>query len=207
MATDIAARGIDVNELGCVINYELPNVPETYVHRIGRTGRAGRSGIAISFCNFDELAYLKDIEKLIGKKVPVVEDHPWPMEIFEATPKTVRPPRPPRAERQKQAAGGTNVSDKPTKSTARTENAPAATAPAVKKAVPVPEQPLVSTRRPSGQREAPAAEAPFSSPEVAAPQPPKIRRLSSDPRPIGRLMASADGRRKRRNRNRQQPEK
>ena len=207
VATDIAARGIDVNELGCVINYELPNVPETYVHRIGRTGRAGRSGIAISFCNFDELAYLKDIEKLIGKKVPVVEDHPWPMEIFEATPKAVRPPRPPRAERQKQADGGTNVSDKPTKSTARTENAPAATAPAVKKAVPVPEQPLVSTRRPSGQREAPAAEAPFSSPEVAAPQPPKIRRLSSDPRPIGRLMASADGRRKRRNRNRQQPEK
>ena len=207
VATDIAARGIDVNELGCVINYELPNVPETYVHRIGRTGRAGRSGIAISFCNFDELAYLKGIEKLIGKKVPVVEDHPRPMEIFEATPKVVRPPRPPRAERQKQAAGGTNASDKPTKSTARAENAPAATAPAVKKAVPVPEQPLVSTRRPSGQREAPAAETPFSSPEVAAPQPPKIRRLSSDPRPIGRLMASADGRRKRRNRNRQQPEK
>ena len=207
VATDIAARGIDVNELGCVINYELPNVPETYVHRIGRTGRAGRSGIAISFCNFDELAYLKDIEKLIGKKVPVAEDHPWPMEIFEATPKAVRPPRPPRAERQKQAAGGANASDKPTKSTARAENAPAATAPAVKKAVPVPEQPLVSTRRPSGQREAPAAETPFSSPEVAAPQPPKIRRLSSDPRPIGRLMASADGRRKRRNRNRQQPEK
>ena len=206
VATDIAARGIDVNELGCVINYELPNVPETYVHRIGRTGRAGRSGIAISFCNFDELAYLKDIEKLIGKKVPVVEDHPWPMEIFEATPKAVRPPRPPRAERQKQAAGGTNASDKPTKSTARAENAPAATAPAVKKAVPVPEQPLVSTRRPSGQREAPAAETPLPSPEVAAPQPPKIRRLSSDPRPIGRLMASADGRRKRRSRNRQQPE-
>ena len=207
VATDIAARGIDVNELGCVINYELPNVPETYVHRIGRTGRAGRSGIAINFCNFDELAYLKDIEKLIGKKVPVVEDHPWPMEIFEATPKAVRPPRPPRAERQKQADGGTNASDKPTKSTARAENAPAATAPAVKKAVPVPEQPLVSTRRPSGQREAPAAETPLPSPEVAAPQPPKIRRLSSDPRPIGRLMASADGRRKRRSRNRQQPEK
>ena len=207
VATDIAARGIDVNELGCVINYELPNVPETYVHRIGRTGRAGRSGIAISFCNFDELAYLKDIEKLIAKKVPVVEGHPWPMEIFEATPKAVRPPRPPRAERQKQATGGANASDKPTKSTARTEKAPAAAAPAVKKGVPVPEQPLVSARRPSGQREAPAAEAPLPPPEVAAPQPPKIRRLSSDPRPIGRLMASADGRRKRRSRNRQQPEK
>ena len=96
VATDIAARGIDVNELACVINYELPNVPETYVHRIGRTGRAGRSGIAVSFCNFDELAYLKDIEKLTRRHIPVVEKHPWPMEIFEATPKTQRPPRPPR---------------------------------------------------------------------------------------------------------------
>ena len=78
VATDIAARGIDVNDLAAVVNYELPNVPETYVHRIGRTGRAGRSGIAISFCNYDELAYLKDIEKLIRKKIPVVEDHPGP---------------------------------------------------------------------------------------------------------------------------------
>ena len=82
-----------------VVNYELPNVPETYVHRIGRTGRAGRSGVAISFCNFDELAYLKDIEKLTGKKVPVVEDHPWPMEILEASPKKQPGQRPPRAER------------------------------------------------------------------------------------------------------------
>ena len=70
VATDIAARGIDVSELAAVVNYELPNVPETYVHRIGRTGRAGRGGVAISFCNFDELAYLKDIEKLIRKKNP-----------------------------------------------------------------------------------------------------------------------------------------
>ena len=105
VATDIAARGIDVNELACVINYELPNVPETYVHRIGRTGRAGRSGIAVSFCNFDELAYLKDIEKLTRRHIPVMEKHPWPMEIFEATPKTQRPPRPPREQRQA-AAGG-----------------------------------------------------------------------------------------------------
>ena len=104
VATDIAARGIDVNELSGVINYELPNIPETYVHRIGRTGRAGRSGVAISFCNFDELAYLKDIEKLIGKKVPEVQNHPWPMEIFEATPKAVRQPRPPRTERQQRPA-------------------------------------------------------------------------------------------------------
>lgn len=90
VATDIAARGIDVNELACVINFELPNVPETYVHRIGRTGRAGHSGIAISFCNIDEEPYLKDIEKLIGKKLPLVEDHPWPMEVFTLTPKQPR---------------------------------------------------------------------------------------------------------------------
>ena len=95
VATDIAARGIDVSELAAVVNYELPNVPETYVHRIGRTGRAGRGGVAVSFCNVDELAYLKDIEKLIKKTVPVVENHPWPMEIFELTPKKQREPRAP----------------------------------------------------------------------------------------------------------------
>ncbi|MBN9379778.1 MAG: DEAD/DEAH box helicase [Chitinophagaceae bacterium] len=79
VATDIAARGIDIDELTHVINFELPNVPETYVHRIGRTGRAGASGIALSFCDAEEKEYLRDIEKLIGMKVPVVEDHPHPM--------------------------------------------------------------------------------------------------------------------------------
>ena len=77
IATDIAARGIDVDQLSHVINYELPNVPETYVHRIGRTGRAGHDGIAISFCESEELPYLKDIQKLIGKTIPVVKDHPF----------------------------------------------------------------------------------------------------------------------------------
>lgn len=75
VATDIAARGIDVEELGCVFNNDLPEVPETYVHRIGRTGRAGRSGVAVSFCSSEELPLLKDIQKLIGKMIPVVEDH------------------------------------------------------------------------------------------------------------------------------------
>jgi ATP-dependent RNA helicase RhlE len=79
VATDIAARGIDIDELTHVINFELPNVPETYVHRIGRTGRAGASGIALSFCDAEEKEFLRDIEKLIGLKVPVVEDHPHPM--------------------------------------------------------------------------------------------------------------------------------
>jgi ATP-dependent RNA helicase RhlE len=79
IATDIAARGIDIDELTHVINYEIPNIPETYVHRIGRTGRAGADGIAFSFCDEEEIEYLKDIHKLIGKPIPVTEAHPYPM--------------------------------------------------------------------------------------------------------------------------------
>lgn len=79
VATDIAARGIDVDNLTHVINYELPNVPETYVHRIGRTGRAGASGTAFSFCDHEEREYLRDIQKLIGKTIPVVNEHPFVM--------------------------------------------------------------------------------------------------------------------------------
>lgn len=81
VATDIAARGIDVDNLTHVINYELPNVPETYVHRIGRTGRAGASGIAFSFCDQEEREYLRDIQKLIGKTIPVVTDHPFVLDF------------------------------------------------------------------------------------------------------------------------------
>ncbi len=77
VATDIAARGIDIDDLSHVVNYELPNVPETYVHRIGRTGRAGVSGIALSFCDMEEKEFLRDIHKLIAKTIPVVEDHPY----------------------------------------------------------------------------------------------------------------------------------
>ncbi len=83
VATDIAARGIDIDQLPCVFNYNLPDVPETYVHRIGRTGRAGHEGIAISFCQFDEQEELKGIEKLLGRKIPVVANHPWPMANFD----------------------------------------------------------------------------------------------------------------------------
>jgi ATP-dependent RNA helicase RhlE len=77
IATDIAARGIDVDDLALVINYDLPNVSETYVHRIGRTGRASASGIALSFCMGDERPYLKDIEKLIKQQVPRIGEHPY----------------------------------------------------------------------------------------------------------------------------------
>jgi ATP-dependent RNA helicase RhlE len=76
VATDIAARGIDVDNLSHVINYDLPNIPETYVHRIGRTGRAGASGIAVSFCDSEEKAYLRDISKLIAKTIPSVTYRP-----------------------------------------------------------------------------------------------------------------------------------
>ena len=84
VATDIAARGLDIEELSHVFNYNLPEVPETYVHRIGRTGRAGRGGEAIAFCDFAEQPLLRDIEKLIHRSIPKVEDHPYPMEVFEA---------------------------------------------------------------------------------------------------------------------------
>nr|WP_297162614.1 DEAD/DEAH box helicase [uncultured Dysgonomonas sp.] len=77
IATDIAARGIDVDHLSHVFNFDLPNVPETYVHRIGRTGRAGRSGVAIAFCDREELPLLKDIHKLIKKNIPVIEEHDY----------------------------------------------------------------------------------------------------------------------------------
>lgn len=78
VATDIAARGIDIDQLPFVINFDLPNIPETYVHRIGRTGRAGNGGIAISFCSKDEEPYWKDIQKLIKVEVKTIANHPYP---------------------------------------------------------------------------------------------------------------------------------
>lgn len=87
VATDIAARGIDIAELSHVINFDLPEVPETYVHRIGRTGRAGLGGIAISFCDFEGKPLLRDIQKLIAKTIPEVKDHPYPLVDTTVTPK------------------------------------------------------------------------------------------------------------------------
>jgi ATP-dependent RNA helicase RhlE len=77
VATDIAARGIDVDGITHVINFDLPNEPESYVHRIGRTARAGATGFAISFCDAEETEYLRDIEKVIRQPVPVDQDHPY----------------------------------------------------------------------------------------------------------------------------------
>jgi ATP-dependent RNA helicase RhlE len=79
IATDVAARGIDITNVDAVINFDMPNVPETYVHRIGRTGRAGKSGIAFSFCSPDENSYIKNIETLLEKPIKVIEDHPYPI--------------------------------------------------------------------------------------------------------------------------------
>jgi len=101
VATDIAARGIDIDDLNLVINYEIPNIPETYVHRIGRTGRAGLDGKAISFCDAEEFEYLRDIQKLISIQIPVVKDHPFPAENMPVVGKAkvkpkqnMRPPNP-----------------------------------------------------------------------------------------------------------------
>ena len=205
VATDIAARGIDVTELAAVVNYELPNVPETYVHRIGRTGRAGRGGVAISFCNVDELAYLKDIEKLIKKKVSVVEDHPWPMEIFELTPKKQREPRPSRVQRQQTAP-------KPAKPVISKEPAPRpatpVTPPVVKAARPLPKPisaaPKTAKPVPKAKDDEPVIIKIEHPKAVYPPVPPKpvLRKITSDPPRMGRLAAFADGRntgRRRRN--------
>jgi ATP-dependent RNA helicase RhlE len=87
VASDIAARGIDIDDITHVINFEMPNEPETYVHRIGRTGRALATGVALSFCDHEELKHVRDIERVTKIKIPVISDHPWAMD-----PKTPPPP-------------------------------------------------------------------------------------------------------------------
>ncbi|NLF26657.1 MAG: DEAD/DEAH box helicase [Clostridiales bacterium] len=99
VATDIAARGIDIIGLSHVFNYDLPNEPEVYIHRIGRTGRAGLGGDAVSFCCIDELKDLRAIESLIGKRIPVIES-PWPMEVLVPSEPKPRLPRPAKLNRQ-----------------------------------------------------------------------------------------------------------
>ncbi len=100
IATDIAARGIDINELSHVINFEIPNEPETYVHRIGRTGRAKRSGIALSFCDKEECAFVQDIHKLINKEIPIHKEHPYHTEHFRDGVIPTKPKRKPQDNRQ-----------------------------------------------------------------------------------------------------------
>ena len=103
VATDIAARGIDVDDVTHVVNYDLPNVAESYVHRIGRTARAGKGGIAIAFCDIEERPYLKDIEKLIRSRIPVDQDHPWHL-APPVEPVKVAPVSRPRSRRRRRPA-------------------------------------------------------------------------------------------------------
>ncbi len=127
VATDIAARGIDIDELSHVINFDIPNEPETYVHRIGRTGRAGASGVALSFCDAEECVYLKDIHKLISKVVPVITEHPY----HAVHPEGVRPRpqagRPPRGDRGPRRSYGGSQNSR-SSSSARPSSAPSRSA-------------------------------------------------------------------------------
>ncbi len=119
VATDIAARGIDIDDLAHVINFDLPNIPETYVHRIGRTGRAGASGTALSFCDVEEVPYLKDIQKLTKQLVPVIEDHPYPADLS-------RPPLPePKEQRNGRSGQGQRNSPARSKPSGNREQRPA----------------------------------------------------------------------------------
>jgi ATP-dependent RNA helicase RhlE len=93
VATDIAARGLDIDDITHVVNFEIPEEPETYVHRIGRTARAGKEGVAISLCDFDEKPSFADIEKLIKINITVEKEHPYPMTVFVKRQKPQRPPR------------------------------------------------------------------------------------------------------------------
>ena len=109
VATDIAARGIDIDDLALVINFEVPNIAETYIHRIGRTGRAGASGKAISFSDFEEKSYIKDIQKLMDQKIPVIEGHEYPMEYFEIPEKKPQQRRPSRNPSKKSNTSRSNT--------------------------------------------------------------------------------------------------
>ncbi|PWR24053.1 DEAD/DEAH box helicase [Zavarzinia compransoris] len=112
VATDIAARGIDIDGISHVVNFELPNVPEQYVHRIGRTARAGNDGIAISFCDRDEVAYLRDIEKVTRQKLPVIDRRADPSAPAEAAPAKAQPRRP-QGSQNRRPQGGPGEGRKP----------------------------------------------------------------------------------------------
>lgn len=123
VATDIAARGIDINELGYVVNYDLPNIAETYVHRIGRTGRAGREGVAIAFCDAEERPYLRDIEKMMGRQIEVLENELFPATITEsASP----PPSAPAVKRGGQSPHSVKKEERLPRPRRRTRRRPSA---------------------------------------------------------------------------------
>ena len=191
VATDIAARGIDIEELGCVFNYNLPDVPETYVHRIGRTGRAGHDGTAISFCQFDEQDELKAIQKLLGKPIPVVEGHPWPMENFDPPQKDKhgRPVNAEDAEARAAARERRRLRDEAARAAKAAEEQPAPQPAPAPEVGPQPDAPAKKKRR-RKKKSAAAPELP-AGPAAPAPEPanePVKERPSSRSVRQGRLL-------------------
>ena len=178
VATDIAARGIDIDQLPFVFNYNLPDVPETYVHRIGRTGRAGHEGEAVSFCQFDEKDELKAIEKLLGRSIPVVEGHPYPMENFDPPQKDKRgrTVNSEDAEARAAAREKRRQKDAENKAIAEQRKPAAQAAPAP---VPAEEEPAKKNKR---RRKKPGAQQGQAAQAAPAPQEPPVR----PDRPSGR---------------------
>ena len=172
-ATDIAARGIDIDQLPFVFNYNLPDVPETYVHRIGRTGRAGHEGEAISFCQFDEKDELKAIEKLLGRPIPVAEGHPYPMENFEPPQRDRRGRLVNAEDAEARAAAKERRRQRDAENKARAEDRKKEAAQAVLPVVPEPEEtdaPKKKKRR--RKKSVGAQEAPGAAPAAPAQEEP-----------------------------------
>ncbi len=167
VATDIAARGLDISGLSHVINYDQPMEPEAYIHRIGRTGRAGRNGTAISFCCIDEMKQLKQVERLLGHAIPVRESE-WPMEIMTPTPPKERPPRPAKAA----PAAKPETPALPPRRAAHPDILPPRPAKAAQTAKPAPKTPAAEPRRHS----TPAAKPAPAQPDRSRLHPP-IRRV------------------------------
>ena len=172
VATDIAARGIDIAGLSHVFNYDLPHEPESYVHRIGRTGRAGHEGVAVSFCCIDEMKDLKAIEKLIGKQIPRKESQ-WPMQVFTETVK--QPPQPRPSKRERMAAEASR-SSQPAK---RLEKAGK---PAVKAALPEKRDLKNARMEKPARHEKAAAEKPVRAEK--SPRQAEAKRSAREPKPV-----------------------
>lgn len=161
VATDIAARGIDIDELSHVILFDLPEVPETYVHRIGRTGRAGLGGTAISFCDKEEKLLLRDIQKLIGKTVPVVDGHPYPLDesIDESSKKTAG-----RGFRESTPAASGRASSPKTRKPEARQAVQETRKPEVRQTAPLNRKPEARQTAPSNRQAAVGNRAPSSRP-------------------------------------------
>ncbi len=181
VATDIAARGIDISGLPLVINFDLPEIPETYVHRIGRTGRAGMEGTAISFCDGAQTSYLIDIEELTGRRIEEVEEHPFPMTGEQ-------PAEPERKPEQRRKTGGER---RPRRDAPRTQPKKPATPPQEKK-LPAEKRAPRPEGEQSAARPARPAQSQPAQPQRAKPAQPK--RVQSEPPQTGNTAKPAQPR-------------